>query len=165
MFLLIAVGFVFAHWKRISALSLTEIIVYLCSPSRCLAHASANLANPGDLAILASGIGAICAGVGQMIQPYFVAPRFHARRFAPPTLFKNAGHMGIPLALFALGETGLQCAMLFFVMCTFLQYSVRIYMLQGRGNWAEIFRLPLIYATLAGLAFNLWQIKLPEILL
>lgn len=117
------------------------------------------------MAILASGIGAICAGVGQLIQLYFVAFRFHSRRFALPILFKNAGNMGIPLALFAFSETGLQRATLFFVMCTFLQYSVRIYILQGRGNWAEIFRLPLIYATLAGLAFNLWQIKLPKILL
>jgi len=40
-----------------------------------------------------------------------------------------------------------------------------IYILQGRANWTEIFRLPLIYATLGGLASNLLQIKLPELLL
>jgi len=37
--------------------------------------------------------------------------------------------------------------------------------LKGRGNWTEIFRLPLIYATVTGLGFNLLQIKLPELLL
>jgi predicted permease len=77
----------------------------------------------------------------------------------------NAGNMGIPLALFAFGQAGLQRATLLFVMCTFLQYSLGIYILQGRGNWMEIFRLPLIYATLAGLSCNLMQIKIPALLL
>jgi hypothetical protein len=54
------------------------------------------------LAILVSGIGAICAGVGQLIQLYFVAFRFYSRRFALPILFKNAGNVGIPLALLLL---------------------------------------------------------------
>ena len=35
-----------------------------------------------------------------------------------------------------------------FVMLTFLQYSLGIYILNGRGNWTEIFRLPLIYAAI-----------------
>jgi predicted permease len=36
--------------------------------------------------------------------------------------------------------------------------------LNGRGNWTEIFRLPLIYATVAGLTFNLNQIRIPDLL-
>ena len=130
-----------------------------------LRHSSANLSASAILAILASGIGAIYAGVGLLIQLYFMAFRFHSRGFALPTLFMNAGNMGIPLALFAFGEAGLQRATLLFVICTFLQYSLGIYILQGRGNWAEIFRLPLIYAALAGLGFSFLQIKLPELLL
>lgn len=165
VFLLIAAGFVFAHWKKISLSSVTEIIVYLGTPSLVFTSLASKPLHLGDLAILASGIGAIYAGVGLLIQLYFKAFRFHSRGFALPTLFMNAGNMGIPLALFAFGEAGLQRATLLFVMCTFLQYSLGIYILQGRGNWAEIFRLPLIYATLAGLGFSLSQIKLPELLL
>jgi predicted permease len=77
----------------------------------------------------------------------------------------NAGNMGIPLALFAFGQTGFQRATLLFVMITFLQYSLGIYILNGRGNWTEIFRLPLIYAALAGLCVNLMQLPIPELLL
>lgn len=77
----------------------------------------------------------------------------------------NAGNMGIPSALFAFGEAGMQRATLLFVMLTFLQYSLGIYILNGRGNWIEIFRLPLIYAAVAGLSVNLAQISLPELLL
>jgi predicted permease len=73
--------------------------------------------------------------------------------------------MGFPLALFAFGQEGMQRATLLFVAITLLQYSLGIYILNGRGNWTEIFRLPLIYAALAGLLFNLTEIKLPELLL
>jgi hypothetical protein len=67
--------------------------------------------------------------------------------------------------LFAFGQAGFQRATLMFVILTFLQYSLGIYILNGRGNWAEIFRLPLIYAALAGLAVNQTQIQIPEVLM
>ena len=165
VFLLIAAGFTFAHWKKISLASVTEIIVYLGTPSLVFSSLASKPLYPGDLAVLASGIIAIYAGVGLLVRIYFLIFRFHSRGFALPTLFMNAGNMGIPLAFFAFHEAGLQRATLLFVICTFLQYSLGIYILQGRGNWTEIFRLPLIYATFGGLAFNLLQIKLPELLL
>jgi len=165
VFFLIAVGFIFAHWKKISLTSVTEIIVYLGTPSLVFSSLASKPLYAGDLAILAIGIIAIYAGVGVLIRFYFFIFRFNSRGFALPVLFMNAGNMGIPLALFAFGQAGLQRATLLFVMCTFLQYSLGIYILQGRGNWIEIFRLPLIYATLAGLSCNLMQIKIPELLL
>jgi hypothetical protein len=165
VFLLVAVGFIFAHWKKINLTSVTEIIVYLGTPSLVFSSLASKPLYVGDLAILASGIIAIYAGVGVLIRFYFIIFRFNSRGFALPVLFMNAGNMGIPLALFAFGQAGLQRATLLFVMCTFLQYSLGIYILQGRGNWMEIFRLPLIYATLAGLSCNLMQIKIPELLL
>ena len=33
VFLLVVIGFIFAHWKKISLASVTEIIVYLGTPS------------------------------------------------------------------------------------------------------------------------------------
>lgn len=165
VFLLIAAGFTFAHWKKISLASVTEIIVYMGTPSLVFSSLVSRPIYADDLAILASGIVTIYAGVGLLVWFYFMIFRFHSRGFALPTLFMNAGNMGIPLSLFAFGQPGLQRATLLLVMCTFLQHSLGIYILQGRGNWMEIFRLPLIYATLAGLAFNLLQIKLPELLL
>lgn len=165
VFLLLAAGFTFAHWKKISLAAVTEIIVYMGTPSLVFSSLVNRPIYAGDLAILASGIVGIYAGVGLLVWLYFMIFRFHSRGFALPTLFMNAGNMGIPLSLFAFGQAGLQRATLLLVMCTFLQHSLGIYILQGRGNWMEIFRLPLIYATLGGLAFNLLQIKLPELLL
>lgn len=164
VFLLIAAGFVFAHWKKISLTSVTEIIVYLGTPSLVFSSLASRPLFAGDIATLLVGILLIFSGVGLLIRFYFYVFRFSSRGFVMPTLFMNAGNLGIPLALFAFGEAGMQRATLMFVMLTFLQYSLGIYILNGRGGWAETFRLPLIYAAVAGLLVNLAQIKIPELL-
>jgi predicted permease len=164
VFLLVAMGFVFAHWKKISLASVTEIIVYLGTPALVFTSLASRPLFAGEIAVLVSGVVMIFVGVGLMIWLYFLIFQFRSRGFALPALFMNAGNMGIPLALFAFGQPGMQRATLLFVVITFFQYSLGIYILSGRGNWTEIFRLPLIYATIAGLSFNLGQITIPELL-
>lgn len=164
VFLLVAVGFVFARWKKISLASVTEIIVYLGTPSLVFTSLARRPLFAGDIAVLLSGVVIIFAGVGLLIRLYFLIFKFRSRGFAMPVLFMNAGNMGIPLALFAFGPPGMQRATLLLVIITFFQYSLGIYILSGRGHWTEIFRLPLIYATIAGLSFNLGQISIPELL-
>jgi predicted permease len=165
VFLLIAAGFVFAHWKKISLASVTEIVVYLGTPSLVFSSLASKPIYAGDIMVLSGGVLLIFAGVALLIRLYFFLTRFSSRGFALPTLFMNAGNMGIPLALFAFGQEGMQRATLLFVIITFLQYSLGIYILNGRANWTEIFRLPLIYAAISGLIVNLTQMKIPELLL
>jgi malate permease and related proteins len=165
VFLLIAAGFTFAHWKKISLASVTEIIVYLGTPSLVFSSLASKPLYAGDIAVLFCGIVIIFAIVGLLVRLYFLCFGFVSRGFALPSLFMNAGNMGIPLALFAFGQAGFQRATLMFVMITFMQYSLGIYILNGCGNWMEIFRLPLIYAAMAGLAVNLGQFKIPELLM
>lgn len=165
VFLLVAAGFGFAHWKKINLGSVTEIIVYLGTPSLVFSALAAKPLVAADIAVLSAGVLLIFAVVGILIRFYFLLFGFRAPGFALPTLFMNAGNMGIPLAFFAFGPAGMQRATLLFVVITFLQYSLGIYILNGRGNWREIFRLPLIYAAIAGLSVNLAQIHFPDMLL
>ncbi|MGH7795036.1 MAG: AEC family transporter [Candidatus Binatia bacterium] len=165
VFLLIAAGFLFAHWKKISLTSVTEIIVYLGTPSLVFGSLASKPLYVADIAVLFSAIVIMFAAVGLLIRLYFSIFHFSSRGFALPALFMNAGNLGLPLALFAFGQAGFQRATLLFVILTFLQYSLGIYILNGRGNWTEIFRLPLIYAALAGLGVNLAQIQIPEVLM
>ena len=165
VFMLIASGFAFAHWKRISLTSVTELIVYLGTPALVFSSLVSRPLFAGDIAVLFGGILIIFAIVGLLIRLYFFIFQFSSRGFALPCLFMNAGNMGFPLALFAFGEAGMQRATLMFVMLTFLQYSLGIYILNGRGNWTEIFRLPLIYAAIMGISVNLAQLRIPELLL
>jgi predicted permease len=165
VFFLVALGFTFARWKKINLASLTEIIVYLGTPSLVLTSLASKPLYAGEVAVIFCGIVGIYAGVGILIWLYFLIFRFRSRGFALPVLFMNAGNMGIPLALFAFGQAGMQRASLIFVIATCLQYSLGLYILNGRGNWIETFRLPLIYAAMAGLVMNLLAVKIPELLM
>jgi predicted permease len=105
--LLIAAGFVFAHWKKISLSSLTELIVYLGTALLAFSSLASKPLYAGDIVVLLSGILLIFAGVASLIRLYFLVFHFTCRGFAPPSLFMNAGNMGIPLALFAFGQAGI----------------------------------------------------------
>ncbi|MGH7825296.1 MAG: hypothetical protein ACREQ7_08990 [Candidatus Binatia bacterium] len=71
VFLLIAIGFTFAYCRKISLASLTEILVYLGTPSLVFTSLASRPLFAGDIAILLSGILAIFAGVGLLIRLYF----------------------------------------------------------------------------------------------
>ena len=59
------------------------------------------------MCICATAGNIIFATVGAIIQLYFLLFRFSSRGFALPSLFMNAGNMGIPLTMFAFGAEGL----------------------------------------------------------
>jgi predicted permease len=162
VFILIAIGFFFARYKKISLESITEFVVYLGAP--CLVFtslASKHLLMADVVVILAGNLG-IIAGVGLLVALYALLTRFNSPGFMLPVLFMNAGNMGIPLSLFALGDPGLQRGTLFYVINTLIHYSLGVYILGGKGSAGEIFRLPLIYAAVAGLLFNVAEIYIPE---
>ena len=71
VFLLIAAGFIFAHWKKISLSSVTELIVYLGTPSLVFSSLVGQPLFAGDIAVLFAGIVLIFAGVGLPIGLYF----------------------------------------------------------------------------------------------
>ena len=162
VFILIAIGFFFARYKRISLEPITEIVVYLGAPCLVFTSLATKPLFSVDIGAILSGALGIFIGVGLLVRLYGRFGRFQSPAFTLPALFMNAGNMGIPLALFAFGEPGLQRATLFYVTVTLLHHSLGLYLLCGKGGWVEVFRLPLIYAAVAGLLFNLAQIKIPE---
>jgi predicted permease len=143
---------------------LTEIIIYLAAPCLVFTSLATKPLVPADIATMLFGAIGIIGSLGSLVWLYFLIFGFQSRGFALPVLFMNAGNIGIPLALFAFGEAGLQRATLMFVIMSVFQYSLGIYILSGRSNWTEIFRLPLLYATVLGLSFNLGRIRTPELI-
>jgi hypothetical protein len=160
---LIAIGFLFANWKKLALAPVAEIIVYLTTPCLVFTSLVTRRIVITDVLVMLIGIVAILGGVGIFIRLYFLVFRFRSRGFTLPALFMNAGNIGIPLALFALGEPGLQRATLLFVIVSFIHNTLGIYILQSTAaGWKEVFRLPLIYATVLGLFFSITEIPLPD---
>jgi hypothetical protein len=81
VFLLILIGFIFAHCKKISLASVTEIIVYLATPCLVFTSLSGKPLFAGDIAVLLGGITITFAAIGLMIWIYFLVFRFRSRGF------------------------------------------------------------------------------------
>jgi predicted permease len=81
-------------------------------------------------------------------------------------LIMNAGNYGLPVNLFAFGEAGLTRASLYFVGSALLSASLGVY-LSARGRATaqlalrRVISMPLLYATILGLIFNLGHITVP----
>jgi predicted permease len=73
--------------------------------------------------------------------------RLQTTTFLPPLLFANIGNMGLPLCLFAFGETGLALGLTVFLVGFTLHMSLGIVLVAGHGNLAGLLKQPVLWAT------------------
>ncbi len=82
-------------------------------------------------------------------------------------LFSNTGNMGLPFTEFALGIAALERAIIYMITSATLIASFGPMVLKGEGLRAGIrftLRLPMIWATLGGLALQGFALQLPQAL-
>ena len=82
--------------------------------------------------------------------------RLDGRTYTAPLIFGNTGNLGLPLALFAFGETGLGYAVVVFAIMAIWSFTFGIWLVAGAGSFGKVLREPLVWATLLGAVF-LWQ--------
>ena len=166
VFSIIGLGFFFARFRKISLEPVIEILLYLTIPSLVISSLTKKDLIIGELAIVSLAACGVVLGTGIISFLYLrIINRKELRGFYLPTMFMNSGNMAFPLALLAFGEEGLAIAILYYVAISILVYSLGIYIAKGQGGFSEIFKLPLIYASIVGITLNLTDITLPQPLL
>ena len=84
------------------------------------------------------------------------ALRLNRQTYAAPLIFGNTGNLGLPLAIFAFGDTGLSYAIIVFAIMAIWSFTFGIWLVAGAGSLGKVVREPLVGATLLGALF-LWQ--------
>ncbi len=165
-FAVAAVGFFYAGRRPFPIAAFTDLIIHLAGA--CLVFDALSGAERFDAATLRVPLSAALLVVGG------VGVGFVARRVVPslarlpmgavvlPAAFMNAGNLGLPLSGLAFGDEGLRIAMLFFVTFSALQYSLGIALVAGRQGAQEVFRVPLVYAAVLGIAVNQLGLTIPK---
>ncbi|SDO37956.1 hypothetical protein SAMN05216196_105115 [Lutimaribacter pacificus] len=120
-----------------TALMKTEI-----DPQALTALSLATVAAYGAVTVLS---WALVAGLG-----------LSRRTYLAPLIFGNTGNVGLPLALFAFGSTGLSYAVVVFAIMAVWSFTLGIWLVAGRGSLNRVLREPLVAASLLGGLF-LWQ--------
>lgn len=82
------------------------------------------------------------------------------KTLVPPMMFNNSGNLGLPVAFLAWGESIMPAAIILFVVQTSLHFSVGVRMLDPRIGLANIWRVPVIGATIAGIVVGANRVEL-----
>lgn len=133
------------------------VLTSLAKSSLDLASAIASLV---AFCLTALGLYLLAAGLGQVLR---FSPD-QRKSLIATTLFANVGNMGLPFVLFALGDAGLERALLYLVASSLMIVSVFPVLLQGAGLRAGLtltLQLPVFWAALVGVGLQLGQLDLP----
>ena len=99
---------------------------------------------------MAYGVLTVVVAVGLKVFGY------DQRTYQAPLIFGNTGNLGLPLALFAFGETGLCYAVVVFAVMAIWSFTYGIWIVSGGGSVMKAVKEPLVWGTVLGGIF-LWQ--------
>ena len=115
-----------------------------------------SLAIGGCVVIIISGLLAI------IVSKVF---GFNTKTFVPPAMFVNSGNMGLPLALFAFGKAAIPAAVVLFFIENTLHFTLGIKIIDRKSSIINVLRIPMVVASLVGVAISLVQYNMPELII
>ncbi|WP_166255492.1 AEC family transporter [Marinobacter salicampi] len=165
VFLIAGAGAFYGRFRTPDIQGLNTLNMELFVPMLVFAVLADQKAPLQEYAPLALGAAVIVLGSGLLLWPVARALKLDIRTFLPPMMFNNSGNMGIPLLVLAFGEAALPAAVVLFIVEMLLHFSVGLYMLSPNTPLWRLLRLPIVIASIAGLAVNLGGVPLPGWLL
>ena len=72
--------------------------------------------------------------------------------------FNNCGNLGLPLAVLAFGKEAIHAAVVMFLVSNLLHFSFGAWLLNHHARLRDLWKVPVIFATVLGLGLNLANI-------
>jgi predicted permease len=79
-----------------------------------------------------------------------------------PLTFGNTGNLGLPIALFAFGQTGFDFAVVIFAVMAIISFTFGVWVVAGGGSPLTAVREPLVWGTVLGGVFLVLGWPLPD---
>ena len=105
---------------------------------------------------LAFAVLLVCGTVGTIVLRVTGQP---VRSYLLPVTFGNVGNLGLPLCYFAFGPEGLGLAVAFYLAGSLSHFVFGPLLLGREAAWRTLYKTPIIYAAVAGLA--MLSLRLP----
>ena len=159
----IAAGWLWARSGRgLDSAGLTQLLTTVGTP--CLIFAGLARARLAPEALATMALAAVVA-LGLIALLAVVALQFlrlPVRTFFASIAFPNAGNLGLPIALLALGEEGFAYAIVFFAFSSIGNFLVGQAVAAGGLGLGALLRMPLVWAACGGILVSLLGITLPR---
>lgn len=163
VFSVILVGYALGRVRRVEVEQFVDLIVYVAAPCLIFASVSRSTISLTDFTTIAGAALAIIFSMSAVAFLVLKLTRTSTKGLYLPLVFGNTSYLGYPVALFAFGMDGLARAVVYDMMNSLVIFSLGIYAIQRRNELHEVFRIPLLYAVVIGLAVNLLHIPVPEL--
>jgi predicted permease len=157
VFLLAAVGFI---WVKLGFEYRIEFVTRLAMTLAvpCLIFVALMQADmdPSAIANLSFATLAAYAAVTVAFWVLVWVTGLNRRTYLAPMIFGNTGNLGLPLAIFAFGDSGLSSAIVVFAIMAVLSFTFGIWLVSGSSSPKKVLGEPMVAATILGAVF-LWQ--------
>jgi predicted permease len=160
IYALVAIGYVYGRRKRPDMGVANQLNMDIFVPALIFATLASKSFDIAQNLPLLLGATIVVLGTGLLAWPIARLLGVSVNTFVPPMMFKNAGNMGLPLAVLAFGEEALPAAVMLFLVSNLMHYSLGTWMLDHRARIWNLWRVPVIAAALAGLAVSVLQLPL-----
>ncbi|ROR32863.1 AEC family transporter [Inmirania thermothiophila] len=164
LFAIVGAGYLYGRLKRPDMTFANQLNMDVFVPALLFGVLAGKDFDPGAYGPLALGGFAVVLGSGLLALPVARLLGYAPRTFVPPMMFSNSGNMGLPLAVFAFGEQALPAAVVLFIIENGLHFTLGTWIMDHRAHWLAVLRMPIVVATLAGIAFSLTGLTLPPVL-
>lgn len=162
VFLIILAGYIIGKHKKINIQSLIDLIVYIAGPALIFSSISRSDINLNDFFTISLAALGIILIMSFLVFIIFKITKSKKIGLSLPMTIGNTGYLGYPVALFAFGVAGLSRAVVYDMINSLFLFSFGIYLIHHKNEIKEVFKIPLIYAVVVGLLFNLIKIPIPE---
>lgn len=166
VFLVTGVGFILARLFTIDQLSLNKVQLYALTPALGYSSLMNTAVSPAQVGQLAAGyvVATVAAGLLMWVVTKLLGVRPPGALVATVMLGNN-GNFGLPIALLALGQAGLDQALVIFVLAIIMLWTIGPALFGQtptlRGVLSNIARLPVIWSILLALVFRLVEFVPP----
>jgi predicted permease len=167
-FIVIFIGYIFGKITKADMSTVLDIVIYVGLP----ALAFTSMLDKKIVLLDATKVWAaaimIMVGCGALAWIIFkIIKQKHSGLYIPISIM-NTVNIPFPIIYLVYGSEGLFAATLFYIPNVLLVYSVGIYIASGK-HWKEsikeVLKVPPIYAAIAGLLLNLFDVKVPELII
>ncbi len=167
-FIVILIGFLFGRIRKADISVIVEIVFYVGLPAIVFTSMVDKKIVLVDAAKVWASALFIMLGSGLVAWVVFEALRQKHSGLYLPIVIMNSVNLPFPILSLAYGTAGLAAATLFFIPDTLLLFSLGVYLASGK-QWKdsikEMARVPAIYAAVAGLLVNLFNISIPALVI
>lgn len=178
IFMVIALGYLLAHFRVLGdhgQFVLSRLVFFVATPALLFVTLATS-----DLSVVLSPVLAVAGGSALAVGAiYFLLAGLVLKRSVPDATigalassYVNSANLGIPIAVFVLGDATFVAPLLLFQILIYTPIALTILDISTKGDTASIrnivvtpFKNPIVLAGIAGLALSIFGIELPEALL